>query len=36
VEEYEIARRYQENPVASIYEGTNEIMKTIIAKKLGL
>lgn len=36
VKEYEIARHYQEIPVASIYEGTNEIMKTIIAKKLGL
>jgi acyl-CoA dehydrogenase len=36
MEEYEIARRYRDIPVASIYAGTNEIMKAIIAKKLGL
>lgn len=36
MEEYEIARRYRDVPVASIYAGTNEIMKTIIAKNLGL
>lgn len=36
MEEYEIARRFRDIPVASIYAGTNEIMKTIIAKKLGL
>lgn len=36
MEEYEIARRYRDIPVASIYAGTNEIMKTIIAKELGL
>lgn len=36
MEEYEIARRYRDIPVASIYAGTNEIMKTIIAKNLGL
>ncbi|MCM3004328.1 acyl-CoA dehydrogenase family protein [Priestia koreensis] len=36
MEEYEIARRYRDIPVASIYAGTNEIMKTIIAKSLGL
>ncbi|MGE8203453.1 acyl-CoA dehydrogenase family protein [Heyndrickxia sp. NPDC080065] len=36
MEEYEIARRYRDTPVASIYAGTNEIMKTIIAKNLGL
>ncbi|MBM7587759.1 acyl-CoA dehydrogenase [Bacillus pakistanensis] len=36
MEEYKIARRYRDIPVASIYAGTNEIMKTIIAKKLGL
>lgn len=36
VEEYEIARRYRDIPVMSIYAGTNEIMKTIIAKNLGL
>ncbi len=36
MEEYEIARRYRDIPVASIYAGSTEIMKTIIAKKLGL
>lgn len=36
MEEYEIARRYRDTPVASIYAGTNEIMKSIIAKNLGL
>jgi len=36
MEEYEIARRYRDIPVASIYAGTNEIMKMIIAKNLGL
>lgn len=36
MEEYEIARRYRDVPVASIYAGTNEIMKTIIAKHLGM
>ncbi|MEK4523022.1 acyl-CoA dehydrogenase family protein [Psychrobacillus sp. FSL W7-1493] len=36
MEEYEIARRYRDIPVASIYAGTTEIMKTIIAKKLDL
>ncbi|WNS73758.1 acyl-CoA dehydrogenase family protein [Bacillus sp. DTU_2020_1000418_1_SI_GHA_SEK_038] len=36
MEEYEIARRYRDIPVASIYAGTNEIMKTIIAKNIGL
>ncbi|MFL8939317.1 acyl-CoA dehydrogenase family protein [Rossellomorea oryzaecorticis] len=36
MEEYEIARRYRDVPVASIYAGTNEIMKVIIAKNLGL
>lgn len=36
MEEYEIARRYRDIPVASIYAGTTEIMKTIIAKKLEL
>jgi acyl-CoA dehydrogenase len=34
MEEYEIARRYRDIPVMSIYAGTNEIMKTIIAKHL--
>lgn len=36
MEEYEIARRYRDVAVGSIYAGTNEIMKTIIAKNLGL
>lgn len=36
MEEYEIARRFRDIPVAGIYAGTNEIMKTIIAKNLGL
>ena len=36
MEEYKIARRYRDIPVASIYAGTNEIMKAIIAKNLGL
>ncbi|MGX1983937.1 acyl-CoA dehydrogenase [Thermolongibacillus altinsuensis] len=36
MEEYEIARRYRDIPVSAIYAGTNEIMKTIIAKNLDL
>lgn len=36
MEEYPIARRYRDTPVAAIYAGTNEIMKTIIAKNIGL
>lgn len=36
MEEYTIARRYRDIPVMAIYAGTNEIMKTIIAKNLGL
>ncbi|MBM7553614.1 acyl-CoA dehydrogenase family protein [Thalassobacillus pellis] len=36
MEEYEIARRFRDAPVAAIYAGSNEIMKTIIAKKIGL
>lgn len=36
MEEYEIARRFRDIQVASIYAGTNEIMKTIIAKNIGL
>jgi acyl-CoA dehydrogenase len=36
MEEYEIARRYRDIAVASIYAGSTEIMKTIIAKKLEL
>ncbi|MCA1030861.1 acyl-CoA dehydrogenase family protein [Bacillus timonensis] len=36
MEEYEIARRYRDMPVSAIYAGTNEIMKTIIAKNMGL
>lgn len=34
MEEYEIARRYRDVPVAAIYAGTNEIMKGIIAKQV--
>lgn len=36
IEEYKVARRYRDIPVMAIYAGTNEIMKTIIAKNLGL
>lgn len=36
MEEYKIARRFRDIQVSSIYAGTNEIMKTIIAKNLGL
>lgn len=36
MEEYKIARRYRDLAVLPIYAGTNEIMKTIIAKNLGL
>jgi acyl-CoA dehydrogenase len=36
IEEYQIARRYRDIPVMAIYAGTNEIMKTIIAKNLQL
>ncbi|MGG2063980.1 acyl-CoA dehydrogenase family protein [Bacillus sp. S14(2024)] len=36
MEEYEIARRYRDIPVSAIYAGTNEIMKNIIAKNMGL
>ena len=34
--EYEIARNYADSRVTSIYGGTNEVMKTIIARDLGL
>jgi acyl-CoA dehydrogenase len=36
MEEYKIARRYRDIAVTPIFAGSNEIMKTIIAKKLGL
>ncbi|MFZ0369380.1 MAG: acyl-CoA dehydrogenase family protein [Halobacillus sp.] len=36
MEEYEIARRFRDAPVTAIYAGTNEVMKSIIAKKMGL
>lgn len=36
MEEYKIARRYRDIPVTSIFAGSNEIMKGIIAKQLGL
>lgn len=34
MEEYEIARRFRDIPVAAIYAGTTEIMKGIIAKEV--
>jgi len=34
--EYPIARAYADARVTSIYGGTTEVMKTIIAKSLGL
>ncbi|WP_158738000.1 acyl-CoA dehydrogenase family protein [Alteribacillus sp. YIM 98480] len=36
MEEYKIARRFRDIPVYSIFAGTNEIMKNIIAKNIGL
>lgn len=36
MEEYEIARRYRDIAVTSIYAGSNEIMKAIIAREMGL
>ena len=36
MEEYPIAGDYRDAAVQSIYAGTNEIMKVIIAKRLGL
>lgn len=36
MEDYNVARRYRDVAVMSIYAGTNEIMKTIIAKHMGL
>ncbi len=36
MEEYPIARRFRDIQVSSIYAGTNEIMKAIIAKNIGL
>lgn len=36
MEEYEIARRYRDVAVSSIYAGSNEIMKMIIAKNMDL
>jgi acyl-CoA dehydrogenase len=36
MEEFPIARRYRDVAVTSIYAGTNEIMKTIIARRMGL
>ena len=36
MEEYKIARRYRDIAVSPIFAGTNEIMKVIIAKQLGL
>jgi acyl-CoA dehydrogenase len=36
MEEYKIARRYRDIPITSIFAGSNEIMKIIISKNLGL
>ncbi|BCJ86135.1 acyl-CoA dehydrogenase family protein [Effusibacillus dendaii] len=36
MEEYKIARRFRDTPVSAIFAGSNEIMKTIIAKNMGL
>ena len=36
MEEYKIARRYRDIAVTPIFAGSNEIMKVIIAKNLGL
>ena len=36
ITEYPIARLYADTRVTRIYGGTNEVMKTIIAKDLGL
>ncbi|MGG1677212.1 acyl-CoA dehydrogenase family protein [Neobacillus sp. NRS-1170] len=36
MEEYDIARRYRDSAVMPIVAGSNEIMKTIIAKNMGL
>lgn len=36
MEEYKIARRYRDIAITSIFAGTNEIMKKIIAKNMGL
>ena len=36
MEEYKIARAYRDTAISPIFAGTNEIMKVIIAKNLGL
>ena len=36
MEEYKIARRYRDIPITSIFAGTNEVMKIIISKNLGM
>jgi acyl-CoA dehydrogenase len=36
MEEYKIARRFRDVPVMAIYAGSNEIMKLIIARQMGL
>ncbi len=36
MDEYPISRDYADAAVQSIYAGTNEIMKIIIAKRMGL
>jgi acyl-CoA dehydrogenase len=35
-EEYPVARAWRDMRVFSIFAGTNEIMKTIVAKRMGL
>ena len=36
MDEYPISQDYADAAVQSIYAGTNEIMKVIIARKLGI
>ena len=36
MEDYKIARRYRDIAVTSIFAGTNEMMKKIISKNLGM
>ena len=36
MEEYKIAKRYRDIPITTIFAGSNEIMKVIISKNLGL
>lgn len=36
MKEYPISKAYVDSRVAMIYAGTNEVMKSIIAKRMGL